>query len=177
MSLTVAHYIEFLSATAEALPTPQRYQGYFPGETRTFDGKTYQFSPFSIAGDVSTAGTEAGDYELIAPANLLSAAKLWEASEERYFIKILTVLLACTPSADVNSIPVYNELNFLSFTLCVCDTFAYSDKIPGESEENSFAPVTLRLSSPLDFVAGTAPTRRLTADQVGPLPSSGGILF
>jgi hypothetical protein len=178
--LDVTHYIEFLSATGGALSTPQRYQPYFIGETRTFNGLAYQFSPFSVSGDVSTQGTETGDFELIAPANLISSAKLWQASEDRYLIKISTVLLACTPPADVNGIPTWNELNFLSSTIRVCDAFGYSDAIPADavaSEEDNFSPVTLRLASPLNFVAGTAPTRRLTAAQVGPLPASGGIAF
>jgi hypothetical protein len=178
--LTTAHYIEFLSATAVSLSPPQLYQPYFINETRVFNGQSYLFSPFSISGDVSTDGTESGDYELIAPANIISAAKLWQASEDRQFIKISTVLLGCTPPADENSIPVWTELNLLSSTICVCDSFGYADSVPTDSEtgeEGDFSPVTLRLTNPLNFVAGTAPTRRLTAAQVGPLPSSGGIAF
>jgi hypothetical protein len=173
--LTATNYIEFLSSTGGALPTPQRYQPYFPGETRTFNGQTFQFSPFSVAGDSSTQGTESGEYELIAPANVISAAKLWQASEDRYFVKVLTVLLVSIPPADENAIPTWQELNFLSSTICVCDSFGYADAIPGEEDELSL--VTLKLANPLNFVAGTAPTRRLTADQVGPLPSSGGLTF
>ena len=84
--LSVTHYVEFLSASGGSLPTPQRYQPYFIGETRTLNGLQYQFSPFSIAGDFSTDGSESGDYELIAPANIISTAKLWEASESRWIV-------------------------------------------------------------------------------------------
>jgi hypothetical protein len=173
--LTVAHYIEFLSSTAGQLPTPQRYQPYFPGEARTFQGLTYQFSPFSIAGDISSDGNESSDYELIAPANMISAAKLGQASEDRQFIKVQTVLLTATPPVNENDYPRWLELNLLTSTICVCDSFGYADAVP--DEEDSFALVTLKLTSPLNFVAGTAPTRRLTAEQVGPLPASGGIGF
>jgi len=100
---------------------------------------------------------------------------MWQASEDRMFIKVLTVLLACTPPVDENDIPTWSELNFLSSTICVCDSFSYADSIPGEVD--NFSPVTLTLTNPLNFVAGIAPTRRLTAQQVGPLPSSGGITF
>jgi hypothetical protein len=173
--LTATHYIEFLDDTGTSLLVPQRYQPYFPNETRTFNGQTFQFSPFSIAGDVSTDGDESGEYELIAPANVISAAKLWQASEDRYFIKVLTVLLVAIPPANENAIPTWNEVNFLSSTICVCDSFGYTDAVPGEEDE--LALVTLKLSNPLNFVTGTAPTRRLTAAQVGPLPSSGGLTF
>jgi hypothetical protein len=176
--LTVTSYIEFLSPTAQPLPIPQRYQPYFPGETRTFEGLTYQFSPFSIAGDISTDGNETGDYELIAPANIISSGKLGQAAEDRQFIKVQTVLLTATPPLNENDYPRWRELNFLTSTICVCDSFGYTDKAPSEDEgEDNFALVTLRLASPLNFVAGTAPTRRLTAAQVGPLPASGGIVF
>lgn len=174
--LTVAHYIEFLTSWGASFQAPQRYQPYFIGETRTFDGLQYQFSPYSIAGDISTDGSESGDYELIAPANIITTAKLWQSSEDRNLIKISTVLLAGTLPADATGFPTWSEINFLSSTICACDTFSYTDAIPTE-DEDSFPVVALKLTNPLNFVAGTAPTRRLTAAQVGPLPSSGGITF
>lgn len=173
--LAVTHYIEFLSATGGTLLVPQRYQPYFVGEVRTFNSLTYHFSPFSIAGDLSTDGNESGDYELMAPANMISSAKLWQASQDLYLVKVSTVLLAGTPPSSVNSLPTWTELSFLSSTICVCDSFGYTDSVPGE--EDQYSVVTLKLANPLNFVTGTAPTRRLTAAQVGPLPSSGGITF
>jgi hypothetical protein len=176
--LSVTHYIEFLDPSGASFPIPQRYQPYFIGETRIFDGLSYQFSPYSIAGDISTDGSESGDHELIAPANMISGAKLWQASEDSNLLKVFTVLLIGTPPEDENDIPTWSELNFISSSIFVCDTFSYSDAVPGEEDgENNFSPVTLRLTNPLNFVAGIAPTRRLTAAQVGPLPSSGGITF
>jgi hypothetical protein len=176
--LSVTHYIEFLDQSGVPFLIPQRYQPCFIGETRTFNGLTYQFSPYSISGDISTDGSESGDHELIAPANMISGAKLWQASEDSYLIKVFTVLLTGTPPQNENDIPTWSELNFLSSSIFVCDTFSYSDAVPGEEDnQDSFAPVTLRLTNPLNFVAGIAPTRRLTAAQVGPLPSSGGITF
>lgn len=173
--LTVTHYIEFLDSNAEPLLSEELYQPYFINETREFDGKSFKFSPFSIAGDISTDGSESGDYELIAPANALTAPKLWQASEDRFFIRIYTVLLAGARPQHEDGIPTWNELSFLSSTICVCDSFGYADTIPGE--EQDFSPATLKLTNPLNFVAGTAPTRRLTTAQVGPLPASGGITF
>lgn len=173
--LSVTHYIEFLDSNAQPLLASERYQPFFINETRTFEGQAFAFSPFSIAGDLSTDGSESGDYELIAPANAISGAKLWQASEDRLFIKIYTVLLAAIPPISADDIPEWSELNFLSSTICVCDSFGYADAIPGE--EDDFSPITLKLTNPLNFVAGTSPTRRLTTAQVGPLPASGGITF
>lgn len=157
------------------MQAPECYQPFFPGETRFFDGKAFQFSPFTISGEVSTSGNESGDYELIAPANMISTAKLWQASEDRRLVKVYTVLLVGQLPSSETGMPTWAEVNYLSSTICVCDSFSYADAVPGE--EDDFSPVTLRLTNPLNFVAGTAPTLRLTAAQVGPLPSSGGITF
>lgn len=173
--LTVVPYIEILNATAAQFSPRQLYQPYFPGETRVYGGLSYAFSPFSVAGDYSSDGTDVGDLELIAPANMISAALLWQASENRYFIRVDTMLLIGTPPNTAEGYPVYSEAGILSSTVCACDSFGYTDAVPGEEDE--LALVTLKLSNPLNFVAGTSPTRRLTADQVGPLPSSGGLTF
>jgi len=173
--LTVAPYIELLTAAAAQFSPRQLYQPYFPNEIRTYGGLSYVFSPFSVAGDYSSDGTEAGELELIAPANMISGALLWQASEGRYFIRVNTMLLIGTPPANETGYPTYAESAILSSTICVCDSFAYTDAVPDEEDE--MALVTLRLSNPLNFVAGTSPTRRLTAAQVGPLPSSGGLTF
>jgi hypothetical protein len=176
--LKVAHYIELLDSSAASLPVPECYQQLFPGETRNFNGKSWQFSPFSIAGDVSTDGGEAGDHELIAPANIISISKLWQASGNRQFIRILTVLLAGTPPSDNTGIPEWTEVSLLSSSIYACGAMGYSDSADDMGEAgDDFAPVTLALVNPLNFVSGTSPTRRLTAAQVGPLPSSGGIAF
>lgn len=173
--LAVTHYIEFLDSSGSPLVPSLQCQPYFIGEVRILNGLAYAFSPFSIAGDISTDGSESGDYELMAPANIISTAKLWQASEDTLLIKVSTILLAGTPPDDANGYPTYTELSTLTSTICTCDSFGYSDAVPGEEE--AFSVNTLKLTNPLNYVTGTAPTRRLTAAQVGPLPSSGGISF
>jgi hypothetical protein len=176
--LYATHYIEFLTPSGDPFQAPQRYQPYFIGETRTFNGLQYQFSPYSIAGDISTDGNESGDFELIAPGNMIATAKLAQASEDLNLIKISTVLLVGTPASSVNGYPIWTEVSFLSSTICVCDAYGYTDAISDQQDDDdNFPVVTLRLANPLNFVTGIAPTRRLTAAQVGPLPSSGGITF
>jgi hypothetical protein len=176
--LYATHYIEFLTASGDSFQVPQRYQPYFIGETRTFNGLQYQFAPYSISGDISTDGNESGDLELNAPGSIIATAKLWQAAQDRNLIKVSTVLLVGTPPDNAGGYPIWTELNFLSSTICVCDSPGYTDAIPDQEDaDENFPVVTLRLANPLNFVTGTAPTRRLTAAQVGPLPSSGGITF
>jgi len=175
--LEIGYYLQFLAPDGRPL-TPanvRSYQNFFIGETRSFAGGSYQFAPFSISGDLSTEGAESGEAELLAPANILTGAILWESAELRYLLQIRTVLLTGTPPANRSGIPTWTEAGTLSCDVRVCDGMSYTDAVPGESE--SAAVFALRLKSPLNAVVGTSPTRRLRDDQVGALPSSGGITF
>lgn len=175
--LELGYYIEFLGPQGQAL-TPagvRAYQNFFIGETRAFGGINYQFAPFAISGDISTEGAINGEAELLAPANLLTGGVLWESVQQRFLLQIRTVLLTATPPGDATGIPTWSEAGTLSCDVQICDGLAYTDAVPGESDQ---VPVfALKLTSPLSAVIGTSPTRRLTAAQVGALPSSGGITF
>lgn len=175
--LELGYYIEFLAADGKPL-TPagvRAYQNFFIGETRNFNGVNYQFAPFAISGDLSTEGAENGESELLSPANLLTGSVLWEGVQRRFLLQVRTVLLTGTPPVDATGIPTWTEAGTLACDVLVCDSLAYTDAVPGEDEN---VPVfALKLSNPLTVVTGTSPTRRLRADQVGALPSSGGITF
>lgn len=175
--LAIAYYAQFMAADGRPLePANVRsYQNFFIGETRSFAGGLYQFAPFSISGDLSTEGAESGEAEILAPANIVTGAVLWESTELRYLLQIRTVLLTGTPPGDRSGIPTWTEAGTLACDMRICDGLTYTDAVPGEDE--SVAVFALRLRSPLNTVVGTSPTRRLRDDQVGALPSSGGITF
>lgn len=175
--LALAYYLQFMSPDGRPL-TPagvRSYQNFFIGESRLFGGNVYQFAPFSLSGDLATEGAENGEAELLAPANILTGAVLWESVNERFLVQVQTVLLTGIPPEDRNGIPTWDEAGALACDMWACDGLSYTDAVPGESE--SVAVFALRLTSPLNAVVGTSPTRRLRDDQVGALPSSGGILF
>lgn len=175
--LALAYYLQFMAPDGRPL-TPagvRSYQNFFIGEARVFGGMTYQFAPFSLSGDLSTEGAENGEAELLAPASILSGAVLWEAANQRFLVQIQTVLLTGAPPGDREGIPTWAEAGALACDMWICDGLAYTDAVPGEDE--SVAVFALRLTSPLSAVVGTSPTRRLRDDQVGALPSSGGITF
>lgn len=175
--LTLAYYIQFTAPDGQPL-TPagvRSYQNFFIGEARSFEGVTYQFAPFSLSGDLATEGAENGEAELLAPANILSGAVLWEAVNQRFLIQIQTVLVTGTPPGTAGGIPVWSEVGPLACDLWICDGLTYTDAVPAEDE--SVAIFALKLNSPLNAVSGSSPTRRLTDAQVGALPSSGGITF
>lgn len=173
----LAYYVQFMAPDGQPL-TPagvRSYQNFFIGESRAFGGVTYQFAPFALSGDISTEGGDNGEGEILAPANVMSGAVLWEAVNERFLLQVQTVLITGTPPEDVSEIPVWSEAGALACDMWVCDGLSYTDAVPGESE--AVATFAMRLTSPLNAVVGTSPTRRLRDDQVGALPSSGGIIF
>ena len=175
--LALAYYLQFMGPDGRPL-TPanvRSYQNFFIGQARSFAGGQYQFAPFSLSGDLSTEGAENGEAELLAPANILTGAVLWEAANQRFLVQVQTVLLTGTPPPDRDGIPTWAEAGALACDMWICDGLAYTDAVPGESE--AVAVFALRLANPLSAVAGTSPTRRLRDDQVGALPSSGGITF
>jgi hypothetical protein len=174
MTQTTAYYIRFLSNSGT--PVFQRFfQNFHIGQERIWEGSLYRFAPFSIGGDLATDGGLNGEGELIAPANLLSGSVLWESSQNRYLLEVKTVLVTGTAPDERDQFVTWEETLTLSQDVFVCDSLSYTDAVPGEEE--AFAVMALRLTSPLSAVSGTSPTRRLRDDQVGALPSSGGITF
>ena len=171
----VAYYIEFLEPDGQELAGSQGLQNFFVGETRGIDEKDYVFAPFTIAGDIGTQGAESGEAELIAPANIISGALLWGSVNSRYLLRVRTVLIAGAPPEELPGVPAWEEIGLLACDIRICDGLSYADTVPGE--DDSPALFTMRLANPLNTVIGTSPTRRLRDDQVGALPSSGGITF
>jgi len=175
--LAVAQYISFYAPDGQPLSPAgvRNYQNFYIGETRNWEGATYLYAPFVIGGDISTEGSQNGDAELLAPANLLTGTVLWEAAQSRFLIDIKTVLLnGAVPGTSDGAVTWTEQATVASDVWC-SDAMSYTDDIPGETE--ALATVILRLTSPLNAVAGQAPTRRLRDDQVGALPASGGISF
>jgi len=178
--LDIAHYI-WLGVGTE---TGGRYQNFFVGKSDSlgvqnvednFLGGSYEFAPFAVSGDVSTQGAEGGEVELLAPANILTGAKMWQSVRERFLVEIATVMLSGSPPQEPDGLPIWTTLGYVSLDYFVCDSLSYTDAVPGETD--AVAVFALRLTSPLSVVNGSSPTRRLRADQVGPLPASGGIAF
>jgi hypothetical protein len=174
MEQTIAYYIRFL--TNSGTPVFQRFfQNFHVGQVRNWEGFAYRFAPFAISGDLASEGGLNGEGELIAPANLLTGSVLWESSSGRYLLEIKTVLIAATQPEEPDGLVTWEETLTVSQDVMVCDGLAYTDAVPGEEE--AVAVLSLKLTNPLNAVTGIAPTRRLRDDQVGALPSSGGITF
>lgn len=175
--LAIGYYVQFLAPDGQRLsPVGVRsYQNFFISEVRAWNGGTYVYAPFVVSGDLSTEGSDNGEAEILAPANMLTGAVFWEAAQDRFLVQVETVLLLGTPPVTPDGVVAWAEQATVACDIWCCDGMSYTDDIPGETE--SSATVLMRLTSPLNAVAGNAPTRRLRDDQVGALPASGGISF
>ncbi len=132
-----------------------RFQNFFQGETRTYDGDRYTFGAFGFSG--GTLDLEGGNISasMVFVLNELSLSVFSQAATERWLAQIRTVWL----EPDT-----FNETSQHSEELYA---------ITGINHDNS--QLSVRLGSPLDAVQSKLPRRVLTTALVGELPSTGQI--
>ena len=153
MTLAVGTYIQFLEP--DGTDSGFRFQNFFQGETRTYQGDSYIFGAFGFSGgslDLQGANIQAS---LVFSLNELSFNVLSQASEEFWLVRIRTVWL----------LPDTLE-----------ETTTHSEElyaVTGFNHDSS--RISVELGSPLDAVRTNAPRRVLTVSMVGALPSTGQI--
>ena len=132
-----------------------KFQNFFQGETRTYDGDDYVFGAFGFSG--GTLDLEGGNISatMIFSLNELSSAVFGQATAELWLAQIRTVWLDPDGLTETNQ---HSE-----------ELYA----ITGTSHDNS--QLSVRLGSPLDAVQANLPRRVLTTALVGELPSTGSI--
>ena len=130
-----------------------RFQNFFAGATRKWEGQSYQFAGFGYGGASSDNQGGNIDAQLIFSVNDLSLNLAVEAADNRWIAIVKTVWL------DPDSLE--EKANYMR------DTFM----ITGFDHDN--LTLTLRLSSPMDAVTAEVPRRRLTEKLVGAMPSTG----
>ena len=134
-----------------------RFQNFFVGEERRWDGKDFIFSGFGYSG--STTDLQGGnvDSQLVWPVNELTLGMCKEAVDRKWIVEVKTVWL--------NPDTLIEKSNFMN------DTFM------AVGFDHDLARISLRLSSPMDAISGDVPRRRLTENLVGAMPSTGEILL
>jgi len=151
--LAIGTYIRLLNANGS--DTGYRFQNFFHGDTRTYDGQNYTFAAFGFSGgtlDLEAANISAN---LVFALNSLGLTIFTQAVTDRWLIKLRTVWL--NPDTLVES-STYSE-----------EVYA----VTGLEHDNS--RLSVRLGSPLDAVRENAPRRSLTQQLVGALPTTGEI--
>lgn len=153
MTVAIGTYIRLLNANGS--DTGYRFQNFFHGDARTYNGQNYTYSGFGFSG--GTLDLEAGNItaSLVFGANELSLAVFTQAVNDRWLVVLRTVWL--DPDTLAES-ALYSQ-----------ETYA----ITGLEHDNS--RMSIRLGSPLDAVRENAPRRSLTQQLVGSLPTTGEI--
>ena len=151
--LAIGIYLKLL--LPEGTDSGYRFQNFFQGETRTYDGDKYIFGAFGFSG--GTLDLEGGNISasMVFSLNELSLSVFTQAANEMWLAQIRTVWL----EPDT-----FDETSQHSEELYA---------ITGLNHDN--AQLSVRLGSPLDAVQANLPRRVLTTALVGELPSTGQI--
>lgn len=153
MTTAIGTYIRLLNTNGS--DTGYRFQNFFQGSARVYDGQTYTYSGFGFTGgtlDLEAANISAS---LVFPANELSLAVFTQAVNDRWLVKLRTVWL---DPDTLTETALYSQ-----------ETYA----VTGLEHDNS--RMSIRVGSPLDAVRENAPRRSLTQKLVGSLPTTGEI--
>jgi hypothetical protein len=151
--LAIGIYLKLL--LPEGTDSGYRFQNFFQGETRTYDGDSYIFGAFGFSG--GTLDLEGGNISasMVFALNELSLSVFSQAANDQWLAQIRTVWL----EPDT-----FNETSQHSEELYA---------ITGINHDSS--QLSVRLGSPLDAVQANLPRRVLTTSLVGELPSTGQI--
>ena len=153
MTIAIGTYIRLLNANGS--DTGFRFQNFFAGESRTFDGLEYIHASFGFSGgtlDIQAANITAN---LVFGLTDLGLSVFTQAADDRWLVALRTVWL------DPD-------------TLLETDT--YSEEIYAVvGLDHDSNRMSVRLGSPLDAVRENAPRRSLSQVLVGALPTTGEI--
>ena len=149
--LAIANYVRFRTKTGAT--TIWAFQNFHVNASRTYDGVTYAFAPFAIAGRAAKRGGDRSETALVLSKDLVSLNIAVEAVDLRYLLEVKTVLL---DSATFEPNSLLTQELWLASRL-----------------EVDLEKVTVRLTSPLDAVKAQFPRRQLSSKTVGALPATG----
>ena len=151
--LAIGIYLKLL--LPEGTDSGFRFQNFFQGETRTYDGDSYVFGAFGFSG--GTLDLDGGNISasMVFVLSELSLSVFSQAANDQWLAQIRTVWL----EPDT-----FNETSQHSEELYA---------ITGINHDSS--QLSVRLGSPLDAVQSNLPRRVLTTALVGELPSTGQI--
>ena len=129
-----------------------RFQNFYLGETKTYEGGDYIFVPFGFSGVTINRSGDGLDASLVFPNNELSRLWIAEAVERRWIIEV--DVLAFDP--DVTDPTVNDRVH------------TYTGQVTGGRHDQ--ASVQVSLGTVLDAVGADVPMRTLTNKLVGNLP-------
>lgn len=155
MNIAVANYIRFESKTGTPLEN-RRYQNFFVGETRTWEGEEYRYAPFIVSGTISNRGGDTPRASIVSIPNDITMSFISTMVLDYRLVRVNSVSLTQSESG------AFTEGQLLSTEVWSC--------VNGTQD---YEKVSLTLSSPLDATRSQIPRRVLSSYLVGSIPSSG----
>ena len=126
-----------------------RYQNYFIGETKAFQGQNYAFSPFQADGALASLNGENQQLRVLFPSQELVIRLVEDGDGNR--LSVLALATAwLTAGGDIST--------------------SYTDFFVGTGATFNDDTVELRFRSSMDSVGAAFPARTFTSDNVGILP-------
>jgi len=153
MSIVIGTYIRLLNPNGS--DTGYRFQNFFQGETRQYNGRDYVAAAFGFSGgtlDLQAANISAN---LVFALNELGLSIFTQAANDQWLIELRTVWLDPGTLEETNT---FSEEIYAVLGL-----------------DHDSSRMSVRLGNPLDAVRENAPRRSLTQALVGALPTTGEI--
>jgi hypothetical protein len=147
VSIAIGSYVE--------LTREQNYQNFHAHQTRRWNNREFTYASFGYSGSTTDLQSGNVDAQLVFANNQFVLGLANQLADAGTIIRINTVWLNPTTFRELSS---YTQ-----------DTFMVT------GYESDTTRVAFRLSSPLDAVTADVPRRRLAAQLVGSLPSSGDV--
>lgn len=127
-----------------------RFQNYFIGESKTFNGQVYGFSPFQADGALASLNGDNQQLRVLFPSQEVSIRLVEEGDGNRLSVLELTTLWT-------NAAGALNGAQYTDYFIGIGATF---------NEDT----IELRFRSSMDSVGAGFPARTLSVDSVGILP-------
>lgn len=153
--MTVVALTNFLEVTDARGRVQYRYQNSKPGETIRYRNQNYPYLPFIYQGAAKNRSGDNLEAALVFSSNAISMGYAAQAAQNRWNVRIDSCSMNPTTFAVGRTLTVEHWL---------AASMTYDVEM-----------VEVLLSSSVDAVGASAPTRSLTRDMVGALPTTGSV--
>jgi phage-related protein len=155
MNIAIANYIQFEDKAGTPLANG-RFQNFFIGETRTWEGNSYAYAPFIVSGTISNRGGDAPRAAIVSVPNNITVGIITDMVLNYRLVRVRSISLTQAESG------AFSEGQLLSTEVWSC--------VNGTQD---YEKVSITLSSPLDATRSQIPKRVLSSYLVGSIPASG----
>lgn len=153
--MTVVALTNFLEVTDSRGRVQYRYQNSKPGKTIRYRNQNYPYLPFIYQGAAKNRSGDNLEAALVLSSNSVSMSYAAQAAQNRWNVRVDSCSMNPTTFAVGRTLTTEHW---------IAASMTYDVEM-----------VEVLLSSSIDAVGATAPTRSLTRDMVGALPTTGSV--